>query len=415
MDSYATTSTVSEGASNSTSATEIDVDDADRQKALGLIYDDPHPRSQSPLSLTGESDLELDEVIDDLKLDPTAPDSPGLRETLRQGLKGLRIESRSASGSIRHHSALNSHHHHAHHPESTHRHPHHIHHLRHHLRSRRSERGDQAAGVVGGGEVDSGVSGSGSNKTKVGAGGDDGGVPDSGSRSGEGPRRRTRSRIRARYRESRDSRRSKRQSKKEQKSQSQLLAKQSNGTGNGKAPEKAEKAENPTRPRLGISTTPTPRALGKDNKSKTPGGDVGGVEAVEGSGTSSGFEITDSPVEEGDDGGFEITDSPTSASASFSTSFSDTASDTADTADLDPNEGVQIYDSPTDESEDTGIQIVDSPTEAGDPGDGGDDGFQITDSPTSDSGGLDPLDEAGAGDGTGSGAPITLMDSPSSI
>ena len=401
MDSYA---------SNTTSATEIDVDDADRQKALGLIYDDPHARSQSPLSLTGESDLELDEVIEDLKLDPTAPDSPGLRETLRQGLKGLRIETRSASGSIRHHSALNSHHHHAHHPESTHRHPHHIHHLRHHIRSRRSRRGDQTTGGSG--------TGTGSGETeRKGARGDDGGVPDLGLKSGDGSRRRTRSRIRARYRESRESRRSKRQSKQEQKSQSQPQPQSQtrHSKGKAKAPEKTEKQDKPTRPRLGINTTPTPGTPSRGNNTARAGGDVG-VAGGSGNGAEGApFEITDSPVEEGDDSGFEITDSPTSASFSITDTDTNT-SDTGDTGNLDPNEGVQIYDSPTDESEDYGngngneVQLVDSPT-------GDDGGFQITDSPTStsNSDGLGPPAREGHGAGEGAGAPITLMDSPSSI
>jgi hypothetical protein len=97
-----------------------------------------------------------------------------------------------------------------------------------------------------------------------------------------------------------------------------------------------------------------------DTRRDHDGGHTGGDE---------GIEITDSPVEENDDGGgFEITDSPTSTSG-----------------DLDDT-----------------VQIVDSPIDGDSDVDEGEDGdeVQITDSPVSEH---------------NDGAPITIMDSPSSI
>lgn len=286
MDSYATTSTVSED--TSTSATEIDVDDADRQKAMGLEYDKP-PRSQSPTSMTAdgsESDLD-DHLIDGLNLDSHGRiDSPGLRETLRQGLKGLRIESsrsgeRTGTGSRIHHHSSDAHsHHHAHHPDSTHRHPHHVHHLRHHLR--RSKRGDK--------------------------GGDDGDVPEN------------------------------------------VLPKQHHppSTSAIKTGKNAQQSKPVISVETGSSTKPSTST--KDEKRQ---------------GEDEGCEITDSPIDAtatGDD--YEITDSP---------------------VEDDGIDSIQIVDSPVDESKDQGIEI--------------------TDSPTSDHGDL-PDNQ---------GAPITLMDSPSSL
>lgn len=118
MDSYATTSTVSEG--TSTSPTEIS--DADRLKAGDV---------QSPLSISGGSEMD-DELIDDLKLDPSV-DSPGLRETLRQGLRDLKIET----SQLHHRPSLTRLHRHVDRPDSTHRHTHHIHRLKHHIHRHR--------------------------------------------------------------------------------------------------------------------------------------------------------------------------------------------------------------------------------------------------------------------------------------
>lgn len=50
-------------------------------------------------------------------------DTPGVRATLRESLRRLKVET-----DLRHHSR------HTHHQESTHRHVHHIHHLKHHIR-----------------------------------------------------------------------------------------------------------------------------------------------------------------------------------------------------------------------------------------------------------------------------------------
>ena len=319
MDSYATTSTVSEGTS---SATEIDVDDADRQKALGAAYDDSAPQSQSPLSLSGVSDLD-DDIIEDLKLDPRAPDSPGLRETLRQGLKGLRIESRTASGSIRHHSVLNSHHHHEHHPDSTHRHVHHLHHLKHHIRSRRSRRAAEGDPVEREGAEEQ-------------RGGGDGGIPDLGLGSpsrhkrGEGSRHKPSSQIGGEPKSSKSSTR----------------AKVLEAWRDSKYPkEKSSKQTPKQRPQLGIVTSPRARTPRPTHKQIQPDKGLPVSDADGGGGDDGGgdgrYELTASPVEEGDDGGYELTASPTSAS--------------------DPNEGVQLVDSPIDTDDDDGIQLTQSP------------------------------------------------------
>lgn len=132
MDSYATTSTASEG--QSTSPTEVD--DADRLKAMGSEYDN---LQASPMSMGSEGGDIDEDIIDELRLDPG--DKLGLRDTLRQSFRGLKIET--AERSLHHHSSA-SHtgsHHHAHHPDSSHRHPHHVHHLRHHLHRARAPQG----------------------------------------------------------------------------------------------------------------------------------------------------------------------------------------------------------------------------------------------------------------------------------
>jgi hypothetical protein len=98
MDSYISTT------SDDTTPTELD--DAERLKSIMA-------GTESPEDLSG--------IDDDLPLD--RQDTPGVRATLRESLRKLKLET-----DVHHHSR------HTHHPESTHRHVHHIHHLKHHLR-----------------------------------------------------------------------------------------------------------------------------------------------------------------------------------------------------------------------------------------------------------------------------------------
>jgi hypothetical protein len=64
---------------------------------------------------------------EDIGTDEEGQDTPGVRATLRESLRRLRVET-----DLHHHTSTS--HAHTHHPESTHRHVHHIHHLKHHLR-----------------------------------------------------------------------------------------------------------------------------------------------------------------------------------------------------------------------------------------------------------------------------------------
>lgn len=98
MDSYISTT------SDDTTPTELD--DAERLKSIMA-------GTESPEDLSG--------IDDDLPLD--RQDAPGVRATLRESLRKLKLET-----DVHHHSR------HTHHPESTHRHVHHLHHLKHHLR-----------------------------------------------------------------------------------------------------------------------------------------------------------------------------------------------------------------------------------------------------------------------------------------
>lgn len=91
--------------------------------------------------ITGTSSPDFSD--NDLPLDQQ--DNPGVRATLRESLRRLRVET-----DLHHHSR------HTHHQDSTHRHVHHIHHLKHHIRrsgdlirgmdSRGIERTQQARG-----------------------------------------------------------------------------------------------------------------------------------------------------------------------------------------------------------------------------------------------------------------------------
>ena len=92
MDSYISNT------SDDTSATDIDED-----KLKGISTSSPD---------VSDNDIPVD-----------LQDTPGVRATLRESLRRLRVET-----DLHHHSR------HTHHQDSTHRHVHHIHHLKHHIR-----------------------------------------------------------------------------------------------------------------------------------------------------------------------------------------------------------------------------------------------------------------------------------------
>ena len=83
--------------------------------------DDTSATDIDEIKLKGISTSSPDVSDNDIPVD--LQDTPGVRATLRESLRRLRVET-----DLHHHSR------HTHHQDSTHRHVHHIHHLKHHIR-----------------------------------------------------------------------------------------------------------------------------------------------------------------------------------------------------------------------------------------------------------------------------------------